>query len=287
MKNEAALDRLIHLALQEDWGTGDLTTELCVSPKQEITGEVIAKSPLTVSGLHPFERVFAKVDAKVRLDWLVSEGDELEPGETLVRISGRAHSLLIGERPALNFLGRLCGIATQTRSWVSHLTDYPACRLVDTRKTTPGWRALEKAAVCAGGGGNHRMGLFDGILIKENHIVAAGGLEQAVTRAKAGRHHLVKIEVETTNLDEVRRAVAMEIDALMLDNMDNETMGESVKIVRDAERAQGRVMVIEASGNMMPDRFAAVAALGVDVISVGALTHSVACSDVSMQLKWN
>ena len=187
----------------------------------------------------------------------------------------------------MNFLGRLSGIATQAHAWTTLLKDAPHCQLVDTRKTTPGWRALEKTAVRAGGGGNHRMGLFDGILIKENHIAAAGSLEKAIERAQAGRHHLTKVEVETTNLDEVRRAVELGVDAVMLDNMDNTTMAEAIALIREMTRASQNKVKIEASGNMTADRLASVAALGVDLISMGALTHSVVSADVSMRFQWN
>jgi nicotinate-nucleotide pyrophosphorylase (carboxylating) len=216
----------------------------------------------------------------------VNEGQAVQAGTTLVKLSGLAHSLLIGERPALNFLGRLSGIATQTYEWTKCLEASPSCRLVDTRKTTPGWRALEKAAVLAGGGGNHRMGLFDGILIKENHILAAGGLEHAIQRAKDGRHHLVKIEVETTNLDEVKRALVMGVDALMLDNMNNDTMAQAIAMIREHQSSDQQPIIIEASGNMTSERLASVGALGVDLVSMGALTHSAISADVSMRFQW-
>ena len=287
MKHEDALDKLIDLALQEDLGTGDLTTELCVEAERVCRAHVKAKSNLVVAGKGAFDRVFSRVDPGVKVDWQIGEGTVAEPGEILVTLEGHAQSLLIGERPALTFLGRLCGIATQTRTWSQLIQSHPRCRLVDTRKTTPGWRALEKAAVRTGGGGNHRMGLFDGILIKENHIAAAGGLQEAIERARRGRHHLVKIEVEVVDLKQLKRALELGVDAVMLDNMDNPTVAEGVRIVRAHEEATGTAIAVEASGNMTAERLASVAALGVDLISMGALTHSVSVSDVSMIFDWD
>jgi len=286
VRQDTALDGLIHLALQEDLGTGDLTTELCVEPQRHIRAQVKAKADLVLAGVHAFDRVFDLVDENVALKWHRQEGDHAAFGDVLVELEGNAQSLLIGERPALNFLGRLCGIATQTHKWAALLGDYPHCQLVDTRKTTPGWRALEKAAVRAGGGGNHRMGLFDGILIKENHIAAAGGLKQAVQRARAGRHHLIKIEVEVVSLAQLKEVLDYGVDAVMLDNMDNETMAQGVQMVREHENKNGGHITIEASGNMVAERLSSVAALGVNLISMGALTHSVGVADMSMIFDW-
>ena len=286
MRQDTALDGLIHLALQEDLGTGDLTTELCVEPQRRLRAQVKAKADLVVAGVPAFDRVFGLVDENVALKWHMQEGEKVVFGDVLVELEGNAQSLLIGERPALNFLGRLCGIATQTHKWAALLSDYPHCQLVDTRKTTPGWRALEKAAVRAGGGGNHRMGLFDGILIKENHIAAAGGLKQAVQRARTGRHHLVKIEVEVVSLAQLEEVLGYGVDAVMLDNMDNDTMAQGVQLVRKHEQQNGGKITIEASGNMVAERLASVAALGVNLISMGALTHSVGVADMSMIFDW-
>ena len=279
------LDRLIDLALEEDLAGGDVTTLATVDPGTRATAEVVAKEPMVVSGLVPFVRVFARIDPTIEIEPLVNEGAEVESGDVVVRLSGDARSLLVGERPALNFLMRLSGVATLTHAMANALREHPHTRLVDTRKTTPGWRQLEKAAVRAGGGANHRAGLFDGVLIKDNHIAAAGGIQQAVARAQKAAHHLLKIEVETTTLDEVQQALEAGADVLLFDNMDNALLAKAVAKVRDHEKTTGRKVVLEASGNMTIDRLPKVAALGIDLVSVGALTHGARSVDLSMRLK--
>jgi nicotinate-nucleotide pyrophosphorylase (carboxylating) len=279
------LDRLIDLAFDEDLGpSGDITTSACVPPEARAEAAVRAKEDLVLFGLDVFRRVFERLDPGVTLEPIAKDGDEVKAGTIVMRATGRATSLLIGERPALNFLMRLSGIATQARR-LSAATAGTRARLVDTRKTTPGWRALEKAAVKAGGGGNHRMGLFDGVLIKDNHIEAAGGIPSAVERARAHAHHLVKVEVEASTLAQVEQCLAAEVEGILLDNMDDALLQASVGRIRGWEAQTGRRVVIEASGNMTAERLPRVAATGVDLISMGALTHQARSVDLSMKLK--
>lgn len=279
------LHRLIDLAFDEDLGpTGDITTQACVLPETRGEAVVRAKEPLVLFGVEVFRAVFARLDPDVALEVLAGDGDEIAPGTIVIRARGRAHSLLIGERPALNFLMRLSGIATQARVLARAVAGTQA-KVVDTRKTTPGWRALEKAAVRAGGGGNHRMGLFDGVLIKDNHIEAAGGIPQAVARARAAAHHLVKIEVEASTPAQVDECLAADVEAILLDNMDDALLADSVRRIRAWEQRTGRRVTIEASGNMTLERLPRVAAAGVDLISMGALTHQARSVDLSMKLK--
>ena len=284
MTNDPFLDRLIDLALEEDLAsTGDVTTRACVSAATRAEGRVVAKEPLTVAGTAVFTRVFARLDPTVEVQVLVEDGTRVEKGTRVITTRGRAASLLIGERPALNFLMRLSGIATLTGTMVDALHGAPRAHVVDTRKTTPGWRALEKAAVRAGGGRNHRMGLFDGVLIKDNHIEAAGGISAAVMRARTHSHHLIAIEVECATLEQVDEALSLRVSCLLLDNMSNETMTEAVRRTRAHEN--GGHVVIEASGNMTRERLAGVAACGVDLISMGALTHGARSVDLSMKIE--
>lgn len=276
------LDALIDLAFSEDLGpVGDITTEACVLPDTKATGIVRAKENLVVCGVDVFRRVFSRFP-DVDVEVLVADGTEVSKGTEVIRAKGTARSLLIAERPALNFIMRLSGIATHTRAIAKVLTGTKA-RVIDIRKTTPGWRALEKHAVLVGGGGNHRMGLFDGVLIKDNHIEAAGGIRVAVERAKQRVHHLMKIEVEAASLAQVDECLAVGVDAVLLDNMDDELLAQAVKRIRAAEN--GRHIVVEASGNMTVERLPRVAATGVDLISMGALTHQARSVDLSMKIK--
>jgi nicotinate-nucleotide pyrophosphorylase (carboxylating) len=271
-----AADRLIMTALEEDVGTGDITTLSTVAPDTIATAKLIAKSPLRLAGLDGFKRVFTLLAPGETFDWEVgkTDGDDLAPGETVLTVTGNARALLTGERVALNLLGKLSSVATITAAWAKHLEDTNA-KLIDTRKTTPGLRALEKYAVRVGGGANHRAGLFDGVLIKENHIRAAGSIEKAVQRARDKAPHMIKIEVEVTTMKELEEAYRAGADAALLDNMDNDMMTRAVK------RWEGK-MLLEASGNMSEERLASVAATGVDLISAGALTHSAPCVDLSL-----
>lgn len=282
------LDRLIDLAFEEDLaGAGDVTTRATIAPGTRAVATVRAKERLVLAGVDVFTRVFARLDPSVQLEVLHADGAVLDKGTHVIRASGDAHSLLVGERPALNFLMRLSGIATLTAQMVAAVQGTGA-RVVDTRKTTPGWRHIEKAAVRAGGGHNHRAGLFDGVLIKDNHLEAAGGVKAAVLRARAHAHHLLRIEVECATLAQVDECLALGVDGMLLDNMDEPTMAEAVRRVRahPSQQAAGALRVLlEASGNMTLERLPKVAATGVDIISMGALTHQARSVDLSMKLQ--
>jgi len=277
------VDRLIDLAFEEDLGAGgDITTRTTVPRTTAGKATVRAKEPLVLAGVDVFCRVFARLDPSVSLTVLKQDGDLLQKGDEVIIADGPAWSLLIGERPALNFMMRLSGIATLTRQMVGAVAGTGA-NVVDTRKTTPGWRSLEKAAVRAGGGRNHRVGLFDGILIKDNHLEAAGSVKAAVDGARRNGHHLVKIEVECATLQQVDQCLAEGADGVLLDNMDNDTMAEAVRRIR--AHPLGARMVIEASGNMTLERLPGVAKTGIDLISMGAITHQARSMDLSMKLK--
>lgn len=270
------LDDLIRHALKEDIHTGDLTTQACVGGARPATARLVAKESFVLAGIDVAARVFTVLDPAVRFETLCADGATLATGEVLARMAGDAASLLQAERVALNLLQRMCGIATLTQRYVAAVAGTKA-RIVDTRKTTPGLRMLEKYAVRIGGGINHRTGLYDGILIKENHIAAAGGITEAVRRAKAYIPHTLKIEVETETVEQVREALAAGADIIMLDNMDCPTMRSCVELI--AGRAQ-----VEASGGVNLDTVRAIAETGVDIISIGALTHSPKAADISMLL---
>lgn len=276
MLNLRSLDPLIDLAFEEDIGIGDITTEATVPSTQDGVGTLIAKSDGIVAGLPVAERVFAKLDTALAFRRLVSDGDAVVTGTPIAEVRGSAKTVLIGERTALNFLQRLSGIATLTARFVAAVADYDT-RIVDTRKTAAGWRAVQKYAVRVGGGYNHRFGLYDGVLIKDNHIVAAGGIENAVQRARQVVPHTVKITVEVETLDQVDEALQAGADILLLDNMSSGTMKRVVHEVGD-------LAITEASGGITLERVQAVAATGVDFISVGALTHSAMPMDISLTL---
>lgn len=269
-----SLDRLIESALQEDIHTGDITTSAVIAGDTPMTATFIAKESMVVAGLFVAARVFALVNREIEFSALVAEGASAERGDILARIRGNAADLLMCERVALNLLQRLCGIATLTSRFVQMVSGTKA-RIVDTRKTTPGLRALEKYAVRAGGGHNHRTGLYDGVLIKENHITAAGGITAAITRARAYIPHTLKIEIETETLAQVEEALAAGADIIMLDNMTLEEMNAAVV------RISGKALV-EASGGVNLESVRSIAETGVNIISVGALTHSPKAMDISM-----
>lgn len=268
---------VVALALAEDVGPGDITSELTIPPELDGHGFFLAKQPGVLSGLQVAQETFRQVDARVLFEPLLAEGEAFQPGDHLAKVSGPARSLLSAERVSLNFLQRLCGVATLTRQFVERVAGTRA-RIVDTRKTTPGLRLLEKAAVLAGGGHNHRFALYDGVLLKDNHVAIAGGISQAVTAARTGAPHLLKIEIEVTTLGELREALAAGADVALLDNMSIEEMEEAVAF------AVGRI-VLEASGGINLENVAEVAATGVDLISVGALTHSAPAVDISLELQ--
>lgn len=268
------LDRIVALALAEDVGPGDVTS-LATIPADALGRAVFtARGTGVVAGLPASAHVFYHVDPAVRFEALFADGDPVAPGDRLARVSGSARALLAGERVALNFLQHLSGIASRTAS-LAGLIAGTGARLVDTRKTIPGMRLLAKYAVRLGGGSNHRTGLYDGVLIKDNHLQAAGGILSAVRRARANVGHLLRIEVEVESLDQVREALEAGADVVMLDNMDLPTLREAVALCR------GRALT-EASGGITEATLRAVAETGVDLISVGALTHSVTALDISL-----
>jgi nicotinate-nucleotide pyrophosphorylase (carboxylating) len=269
-------EQIIQLALFEDSGLGDITTESILPFARKGKGVIIAKESLVVAGIDVAKKVFHLLDPAIVCASVFKDGDVVQKEDILFEADGDLLCLLKGERVALNFLQRLSGIATLTRNFVETL-DNPRVRLTDTRKTTPGFRRLEKDAVRAGGGYNHRYSLYDGILIKDNHIAVAGGIEQAVQAVRARTSHLMKIEVEVSNLDEVKQAIAAKAEVIMMDNMDIETMAEAVGFI-------GGRAIVEASGNVSISTLNPIAATGVDVISCGALTHQARSVDLSMRI---
>ncbi len=271
-----AMRSLIDLAFDEDIGTGDAATEATVDPAQSGVATVTAKSPAVFCGGPVFALVMRRRDPSIVVDCLVDEGAQVQPGTPVLRIAGPVAAILTAERTALNFLGRLSGIATFTAGCVAAVQPH-ATAIVDTRKTLPGYRALDKYAVRAGGGRNHRTALDAGILVKENHIMAAGSVAEAVRRARQVGSHLLKVELEVETLAQLDEAVAAGAEVVMLDNMNLEQMAQAVA-------RHGDAVVLEASGNMTLERLAAVAATGVHVISLGALTHTVVCADFSLRL---
>jgi nicotinate-nucleotide pyrophosphorylase (carboxylating) len=274
--NSPHLDRLIDLALEEDIGPGDVTTQALVSPELQGEAHIRAKATLVVAGLIVAARVFYKLDANVVFAAAVEDGQEVDAGTVLARLTGPVASILTGERVALNFLQRLSGIATFTRAMAALVTGSNAV-LVDTRKTTPGWRALDKYAVRLGGGRNHRLGLYDAVLIKNNHLAAVGSIGEAVRLAKARAHPRLKIEVEVTDLEGLEEALSAGADRILLDNMDDATLRQAVELT-------GGRALLEASGGMTKERLPQVAATGVDFISMGALTHSAPAVDIHLRL---
>lgn len=272
-----ATKSLIRLALAEDIGRGDCTTEALIDANLEATATVYVKQPARIAGLPVIDAVFAELGGHVQVLPLVHDGqDVLGDRNAVCQLAGPATQLLIGERTALNFLGRLSGVATLTRDAVNQLAGTSAT-LLDTRKTTPGWRYLEKYAVKMGGGHNHRFGLDDMILIKDNHIALCGGVAAAVQRARANAGISTKIEVEVDTLDQLKEALRTDVDMILLDNMDLPTLRQAVALANDGTR-------LEASGNMTMSRLAAVAATGVHYISMGALTHSAVGVDVGLDI---
>jgi nicotinate-nucleotide pyrophosphorylase (carboxylating) len=271
------IDRIIENALAEDIHTGDITTLAVMRENREARARLIAKEPMVLAGIETAARVFHLLDSRIIFTPLFSDGDVLETGNNIAEITGDAASLLQGERVALNILQRMSGVATLTARYVAAVKGTKA-RVVDTRKTALGMRILDKYAVRVGGGSNHRTGLYDGVLIKENHITAAGGIGVAISRARAYISHTMKIEVETESLAEVAEALEAGADIIMLDNMDTSSMAEAVAMIA------GRSL-IEASGGVNLDTVREIAATGVDIISVGALTHSARAMDISMLLE--
>ena len=270
------LDEHLRSWLEEDVGSGDLTTNAIVGPEMEATGIVHAKDTGVLAGVFAARRVFELLEPGISFTAKLADGVKLAPGSVIAEVHGTARAVLTGERLALNLLQHMSGVATRTARLAAIAAPYGA-RLVDTRKTTPGLRLLDKYAVRVGGGSNHRLGLYDAMLIKDNHIQVAGGIREALARARAYAGHMTKIEIEVEDLAGVREALAGGADVIMLDNMAPEMMREAVEIID--HRA-----VVEASGGIDETTLAAAAAAGVDVISVGALTHSVKALDISMDI---
>lgn len=270
------VSEIIRLALAEDIGHGDVTTAATVDPDAEGAAAVIAKEGFVLAGYEVFLEVFMTLEPAIDFSVNRVDGDKVKKGEVVMELDGPLGALLTGERVALNLLQRMSGIATLTDKYVRAVSGTSA-RILDTRKTTPGLRVLEKYAVTVGGGYNHRFGLSDGILIKDNHIAAAGGIANAVMAARENAPHTLRIEVECESLDDVKAALDSGADIIMLDNMDVPAMGKAVKLI-------GGKALVEASGNMTLKRVSEVAKTGVDLISVGALTHSAPAVDISMKI---
>ena len=271
------LARLVGAALAEDIGTGDRTTEWTVAAGRGVVAAVVAKANGVVAGTGLVPLVFASLDPGVAVELRVGDGDRVRNGQEVAHLDGPARAILTGERVALNFLQRLSGIATLTRAYVDAVQGTGA-RILDTRKTTPGLRALERAAVRAGGGQNHRFGLFDMVLIKENHIRAAGSISEAVAAVRRANREQLQVEVETTTLPEVREAVNAGVDRILLDNMTIERLSEAVAFIKGSSPS----VKTEASGGVSLATVREIAGTGVDFISVGALTHSAPALDLSL-----
>ncbi|MCD5406830.1 MAG: carboxylating nicotinate-nucleotide diphosphorylase [Desulfotomaculum sp.] len=275
--NTLLLDELIQRCLIEDIGTGDITTNALVSPEAETTAVIQAKSSGVVAGLPVAAKVFKHLCPEIVFKAKVKDGSQVERQTTLAEVKGNTRAILAGERVALNFLQRLSGVATKTAVLVALVAMYPA-RITDTRKTTPGLRVLEKYAVRVGGGYNHRFGLYDAILIKDNHIKVAGGITQAIDLSRRNNPHAAKVEIEVEGLAGVEEALAANADIIMLDNMDTALMREAVDMV-------GGRALLEASGGVSEESILSIAKSGVDLISVGALTHSAVAMDISLNIK--
>lgn len=282
MLNWPQLDTLITTALAEDFPSGDVTSDAVVPLEAQGVATAVAKSAQVVCGTSVAQRVFSRVDPGLEFSVLVNEGERVSPGTALWQVRGSARSLLVAERTALNFVQRMGGIATLTRQYVDAVPDRLPTRLTDTRKTTPGLRALERYAVRMGGGHNHRDNLSTAVLIKDNHIAAAGGVRVCIERARQWAPHTSKIEVEVSNLEMLEEALQAGADVVMLDNFADETVRQAVGMVVTAARARA---VIEVSGNVGLERVAELARAGVDVISVGALTHSAPAADISLRVE--
>lgn len=277
MLSDPALKKMVQAALEEDLGSGDVTTEATIPPDVTASAMLIAKEELILAGMAVAQTAFTLVDAALSFTAHIRDGDRVPPGGCVAGIAGRAASILRAERVALNFLQHLCGVATMTAAFVSRVVDLPV-RILDTRKTIPGFRILEKYAVRMGGGSNHRMGLYDAVLIKENHIAVAGGIENAIRQVRKKSPGITPIEVEVTTLAEVEEALGAGADVIMLDNMDYGTMTAAVDRI-------GKRATVEASGNVSLENVREVALTGVDRISVGALTHSARAMDISLKMQ--
>jgi nicotinate-nucleotide pyrophosphorylase (carboxylating) len=272
------IERVVDLALAEDLSSGDLTTEACIDADAQAVGRAVARTAVVVCGGAVFAQVFARVDPSVRFESQLPDGTRAVPRACLWTVRGRARSILMGERVALNLVQRMCGVATMTRTYVDAIPAGARTRITDTRKTTPGLRALERYAVRVGGGHNHRDDLGAAVLIKDNHIAACGGVRATIERARAAAPHTAKIECEVDSLDQLDEALSAGADIVLLDNMPTAMVTEAVA------RTRGRA-VLEASGGITLARVAELAKVGVDAISVGALTHSVPAADVGLDFE--
>ena len=280
MQYENLINKLLDLGIEEDINTGDITTESIIPASMNGVATMTAKEDGVISGLDIVKMVYDRFQSDVVFTPYFKDGDAVKKGDVILKIEATYPTLLRGERLSLNIFQRMCGIATETAKYVKEL-EGTHTELLDTRKTAPGLRVLDKMAVKHGGGTNHRMGLYDMAMIKDNHIKMAGGIAKAVEQVRSRIAEGIKVEVETTNIDEVHQAINAGADIIMLDNMDTQTMTEAVKIINAADKG----IKTEASGNMSIPRLKEVAATGVDYISVGALTHTVKGMDISMNIQ--
>ncbi|MBO7268500.1 MAG: carboxylating nicotinate-nucleotide diphosphorylase [Bacteroidales bacterium] len=280
MQYENLIEKLIDLGLEEDINTGDVTTDSIIPESLNAVATMTAKQDGVISGIEVIKKVYERFQKDIVYTPYFKNGDHVKKGDVLLKIEASYPTLLKGERLSLNIFQRMCGIATETAKYVKEL-EGTSTELLDTRKTAPGLRVLDKMAVKDGGGTNHRMGLYDMAMIKDNHIKMAGGITKAVEQVRGNIPATIKIEVETTNLAEVDEAIAAGADIIMLDNMDNATMTQAVATIK----ASGKAIKTEASGNMSIPRLSEVAATGVDYISVGALTHTVKGMDISINIQ--
>ncbi len=280
----AQVTRFLSMSLEEDLGPGDITSALLLTGNQRSKAVFTAKSGFILAGLPFAQEVFRLVDGGIKFKPLLKEGSKVQKGAVLAEITGQAASLLAAERVSLNILQHLCGIATLTNSYVQAIKEFlPSTKIVDTRKTMPSMRYMEKYAVRMGGGGNHRFGLYDGILIKDNHIKAAGGIKKAVALAKkGGMHHLLKIEIEVEDLKGLKDALEAGADVIMLDNMSIPMMEQAVKLCKKGKK--DKTVLLEASGNVTLENVRSIAQTGVDLISSGSITHSAPAADISMRI---
>ena len=280
------LQELIRLALAEDLGPGDVTSAAVIAPDARACGEILAKEQGVISGLSVAAAVFAALDADISFESIIGDGERSEAGTILAKVVGNARALLSGERVALNFLQRLSGIATLTAQFAECI-EGTGVRLLDTRKTTPGWRAIEKAAVAHGGGTNHRLGLYDAVMIKDNHIAAAGGIAAVLAALQRAAPAGLPVVVEVRDLAQIREAARDPVDRLMLDNFSVAQVGRALEELRGIDAVLGRHIEVEISGGITRATIAAYAQPGVDFISVGALTHSAPALDIAMNIVWD
>lgn len=270
------LDAIIQKALEEDIGPGDITTDSIIDPHRKGKALLVTREKFVLAGLPVFSMVFTLIDPELEFEFIYHDGATVPSGETICRISGRLAPILKAERTALNFLQRMSGIATLTSEYVANASPNRA-RILDTRKTAPGLRALDKYSVRMGGGFNHRIGLFDGILIKDNHIAAAGSITEAIKLARYNSPHGLKVEVETETLIQVQEALDAGADIIMLDNMRIDIMKQALGLIN-------RKALVEVSGNVTLGNIREIAEMGVDLISIGALTHSAKAVDLSLEI---